>query len=141
MQLLKLPKFDIRIQDDKVFCIVRKKWVVLTPEEWVRQHFLNLLINHLDYPQGLMRLEQTHQYFKNSKRSDIVVLDRESDIFLIVECKAASIAIDGKVVRQVSEYNKVLKSKYIAVTNGLSNFIWESNGEKYVQLSSFPRYS
>ncbi len=141
MEQLKLPKFDIRIRDQEVFCLVRKKWIVLTPEEWVRQHFLNLLIQHLNYPKGLIRLEHSHSYFKNKKRSDIVVLDRNSGIFLVVECKATNVTIESKVLNQVSEYNKVLNSKYIAITNGINNFIWEKRDEKYNQLTSFPRYT
>lgn len=140
MQPLNLPEFDIRIQSNTVFCLVRKKWVVLTPEEWVRQHFLNLIIHHLGYPKGMMRLEHSMNYFKNVKRSDITVLDREGGIHMLVECKAPTVAIDQKVLNQVSEYNKVLNSKYIAISNGLKHFIWEKKGSSLNQISSFPEY-
>ncbi|MEM6736961.1 MAG: type I restriction enzyme HsdR N-terminal domain-containing protein [Bacteroidota bacterium] len=140
MELLKLPEFNIRIRDTEIFCLIRKKWVYLTPEEWVRQHFLNLLIHHFDYPKGLMRLEHTLVYFKNSKRSDIMVLNRYARIFLLVECKAPSVCLDHKVVNQLSEYNKVLSSKYVAVSNGLKHFVWEKKDNEYMQLEEFPRY-
>ena len=94
MQTLNLPEFAIRIEDERVFCLIRKKWIVLTPEEWVRQHFLNLMINHLDYPKGMIRLEHSLQYFKHQKRSDIVLMGRDSVIFMIVECKASNVKID-----------------------------------------------
>ena len=136
MQPLSLPDFDIRIAQDKVFCLIRKKWIVLTPEEWVRQHFLNLMIHHLDYPKGMIRLEHNLQYFKHQKRSDIVLLRRDSGIFMVVECKAAHVKIDQKALSQVAQYNKVLNAQYVALSNGLKHFIWE--GSK--QLGTFPDY-
>lgn len=140
MQQLNLPDFDIRVQGQQVFCLVRKKLVALTPEEWVRQHFLNLLINHLHYPKGLMKLEHTISYFKNIKRSDITILDKKSGIFLLVECKASNVDIDQKVVAQLAEYNKVLDAKYLAITNGFKHFIWKKENESFVQIREFPKY-
>lgn len=140
MQPLNLPEFDINVRDHEVFCLVRKKWVALTPEEWVRQHFINLMIVHLQYPGGLMKLEHTMKYFKNVKRSDVTVLDREAGIFMLVECKAPTVKIDQKVINQISEYNKVLGAKYISVSNGIRHFIWKKSEEKYTQLKEFPSF-
>lgn len=140
MQQLNLPEFDIKIEDEKVFCLVRKKWIVLTPEEWVRQHFLNLLIQHLKYPKGLIRLEHSHSYFKSQKRSDITILNKENGLFLIVECKAPMVPIDQKVVNQVSAYSKVLDAQFIAVSNGLKHFIWKKEGAEFIQRNEFPSY-
>lgn len=140
MQPLKLPEFDYQIEENRIFCIVRKKWVVLTPEEWVRQHFLNLLFVHLGYPKGMTKLEHSLKYFRNQKRSDITILDKEGGVFLLVECKSPSVRLDQKVVSQVAEYNKVLNAKYLAITNGLNHFIWERNNEGLVQLQAFPKY-
>ncbi|MEM6643759.1 MAG: type I restriction enzyme HsdR N-terminal domain-containing protein [Bacteroidota bacterium] len=137
---LKLPTFEILVQDRKVRCLIRKKWVELTPEEWVRQHFLNLLVNHLGYPKGLIKLEQPLRYFKNSKRSDISILNRTQGLFMVVECKASQVYIDQEVVKQVSEYNKVLKASYMSVTNGINHFVWRYNDEGVKQLSTFPEY-
>ena len=75
---------------------------MLTPEEWVRQHFINLLITHLGYPKGLIKLEHSMKYFKNAKRSDISVLDRDGTVFLLVECKAPEVDLDQKVMNQLS---------------------------------------
>ena len=136
MHRLNLPEFDVRLDGEKIFCLIRKKWIVLTPEEWVRQHFINLMINHLGYPKGLIRLEQSMKYFKNAKRSDIVLLDREAGNFMVVECKATTEPINQKVMNQVAQYNKILESKYIAVSNGLKHFIWEGRE----QLKEFPKY-
>lgn len=140
MQQLNLPEFDIRVREQEVFCLVRKKWVALTPEEWVRQHFLNLMIDHLHYPKGMMKLEHSMHYFKNAKRSDVTILSRESGVFMLLECKAPPVKIDQKVISQISEYNKVLNSTYIAVSNGINHFIWKKAGESYQQLNEFPRY-
>jgi len=137
---LNLPQFDLKQNEGEVLCLVRKKWVALTPEEWVRQHFLNLLINHLSYPKGMMRLEHAHTYFKNQKRSDITILKKNSRIFLLVECKAPTVAIDQKTVNQVSTYNKVLDADYLAVSNGLKHFIWKKEEDGFIQKKEFPTY-
>jgi len=141
MQQLNLPEFDVRIDGDKIFCLVRKKWLVLTPEEWVRQHLLNLMINHLGYPKGLIRLEHGLNYFKNAKRSDIVVLRPDSGVFMLVECKAPTVKTDQKVINQVSEYNKVMQAEFIAITNGLKHFVWRYEEHHYTQLTTFPSYT
>lgn len=140
MQKLHLPEFEIEVDNGKVFCLIRKKWLVLTPEEWVRQHFIHLLISTLNYPRGMMKLEHAISYFKNQKRSDITVLDRENGVFLLVECKAPSVAIDQKVVNQVAAYNKVLNAQYMAVSNGLKHFIWQQTTNGLKQIQTFPVY-
>ena len=140
MQRLNLPEVTLRVEEGRIFCLVRKKWVVLTPEEWVRQHFLGLLIHHLDYPRGMMKLEHTMAYFKNTKRSDITVLDREQGVFLLVECKSPVVVIDQKVVNQLAEYNKVLDARFLATSNGLKHFVWEKTKEGLKQINEFPNY-
>ncbi len=144
MEPLKLPPCDLRLKNEEgneyVFDIVRKKYVVMTPEEWVRQHFVHLMINHLGYPKTLMRIESGLTYAKSNKRSDITLMDRDKGIFLLVECKATDVKIDLKTVNQVSIYNKTLGAKNIAVTNGLKHFIWAFDGEEYHQMKTFPAY-
>ncbi len=140
MQTLKLPEFDVKLKGNTIFCLIRKKWIVLTPEEWVRQHFLNLLISHLNYPKGMFKLEHTLSYFKNQKRSDIIVLDKDGNVFLLVECKSPDVKLDQKVLNQVAAYNKVLDSQYVTITNGLSHFIWKKEKDGLRQLEEFPTY-
>ncbi len=143
MYPLNLPEYNPRVKNEgkrEIFCLIRKKFMVLTPEEWVRQHFLNLLINHLSYNRAMIRLEYSIKYFKSTKRSDIIVLNQKGDIFLVVECKSHKIELSQKAVSQLSGYNKVLKSKYIAISNGLKHFIWGTDGDKYVTLTAFPVY-
>ncbi|WP_258103357.1 type I restriction enzyme HsdR N-terminal domain-containing protein [Marinoscillum sp. MHG1-6] len=144
MQALNLPPFNIKTKSEEgneyVFDIVRKKYVILTPEEWVRQHFIHLMINHLGYPKSLIKLEFPLSYFKSGKRSDIILLDREMNPFLLVECKSADVNIDQKTLNQISTYNKVVKAQYIAVTNGLKHFIWKMENGEYTQQTKFPNF-
>lgn len=138
MEKLKLPEFDFKIEGDKIHCIVRKKWVVLTPEEWVRQHFLSLLIHHLHYPKGMMRLEHTLFYFKQQKRSDITVLNGDGTVYLVVECKAPNVNLSERTVEQLATYNKVLDAEYLAITNGMRHYFWVKEAKGFVQLKTYP---
>jgi hypothetical protein len=144
MKRLNLPHADLRIREAEgihyVFDIIRKKEVILTPEEWVRQHFLHLLVHHLHYPKSMINLEAGLTYFKSAKRSDILVYDRLGNPFLIVECKEPDTSINMEAVNQVSVYNKIVTASYLAVTNGLKHFIWKQEGDHYTQLESFPPY-
>jgi len=140
MQPLKLPEFDYQIEANQIFCSIRKKWVALTPEEWVSQHFINLLVKHMSYPKGLFKLEKTMSYFKNQKRSDIVVLDREGGTFLLVECKAPSVKLDQNTLMQVAEYNAILDASYLAITNGLTHYVWQKKNQVFQQIKEFPVY-
>ena len=139
MHPLRLPEYDYKVKENQIFCLVRKKWVALTPEEWVRQHFLNLLFSHLSYPKGLTRLEQNLTYFKNLKRSDILILDKEGNVYLLIECKSPDIRLDEKVLMQISSYNKVLNARYLAITNGVNHYVWEKKDDVgFQQIKDFP---
>jgi predicted type IV restriction endonuclease len=140
MQTLKLPAYDPQVEDNKILCLIRKKWVVLTPEEWVRQHFIHLLTNHLGYPRGLFKLENSLTYFRNQKRSDIVVLDREGAVFLLVECKAPTVKLNQGVVQQAAVYNKVLDARYLAITNGFTHFVWQKTEKDFQPIRDFPHF-
>ena len=141
---LKLPEFDCKVKaegDEKyIFDIIRKKYLLLTPEEWVRQHFIHLLINHLGYPPGLFQIERGHQYFGSAKRSDILILNTSGQPQLLVECKAASVNIDKAALTQIATYNKTIGANYVAISNGMTHFVWEYKGDGYEQLKNFPAY-
>jgi len=143
---LNLPTFDLNLTTDSestyIFDPIRKKNILLTPEEWVRQHFINLLIKYLHYPKGLMNVESGLTYFKKTKRSDITINHRNKSVFMLIECKAPQIKIDKKTLNQISQYNKEISAQFICVTNGMKHFIWEYDTEKqqYSQLDSFPKY-
>ena len=126
MTKLNLPEYPIRIrtqgQRRYVFDEFRKKYVVLTPEEYVRQHFLHYLVNELSYPKSLIKVESGIKYNRMSKRTDITVYDRQARPFLLVECKSTKVDLDGKVFDQLSVYNQTIKANYLVVTNGLKHF-------------------
>lgn len=103
-----------------IFDVIRKKYIVLTPEEWVRQHFIHFLINSYKYPKSLMKVESGLKYNNLQKRSDIQVYTRKGHPFLIVECKASNVKLDSKVIDQAALYNKSIGADYIIVTNGMN---------------------
>ena len=133
MVKLNLPSFEYKLRDANgkvwIFDGIRKKYVVLTPEEWVRQHFINHLVNHLGYPKALLKVEAGLKYNKLSKRSDIVVYNREGIPWMVIECKAPDLTIDEKSILQVSVYNKTLKAAYVVLTNGMKHLCFDVSKE------------
>jgi hypothetical protein len=140
MQPLNLPDFECDIQQNNGFTTIfdglRKKYVVLTPEEWVRQNFVNYMVTHLKYPKSLIKLEKGHAFNTLKKRSDIIVYDREGAAFMLIECKASHVKIEQKVFVQASVYNKTVKAKYLVITNGMQHFCCridrEANSYKFM---------
>ena len=129
MKTLNLPPFDFRIntEEQTIFDPQRKKYVALLPEEWVRQHFVQYMINQLGYPSGLIKVEFGIKYNHLSKRPDVLCFDRSGEPLLLVECKSFDIQITKKVFEQAAVYNKVLQCPYAVVTNGLQHFCWQQN--------------
>lgn len=146
MQKLNLPSCELRLKNEEgndfVFDIIRKKYIVLTPEEWVRQHFIHLMVSHLGYPKSLIKVESGLSYFKSAKRSDITLKDRNGGNFLLIECKAPEVKLNQQSLNQVSVYNKKLNARFVALTNGLVHFIWQYHPEeeRYEQLKEFPKF-
>ncbi len=142
---LNLPDVDftIRKEDGKVwiFDIIRKKYIILTPEEWVRQHFIHYLINHLKYPKALFRIEGSLTYNKLQKRSDIVIHDRAGKPWMLVECKSPNIKLTQKAFNQVAVYNMTIGARFVAVTNGMVQYCFEASVKGGVDhLSTFPEF-
>ncbi len=123
---LNLPQFEIKIKEEEgkpyIFDYIRKNYFLLTPEEWVRQHFINLLLSHYRYPKALIKVESGLRYNKLLKRSDITVYDRSGQPFLLVECKSAVQKISQSSFDQAAMYNMTTKAKYIVLTNGLKTY-------------------
>ncbi len=146
MMKLNLPSFECNLKSENgkvlIFDSIRKKHVVLTPEEWVRQHFLNYLIQHMKYPKTLIRIESGLTFNTLQKRSDIVVFDRQGNPWLVVECKSPQEKIDNRILRQVSTYNVSLIAPYVAITNGLVHFVFkiDRDHKSTTQLTDFPEY-
>ncbi len=145
MHQLNLPSYIYKMKETDgktyIFDAIRKKYLVLTPEEWVRQHFINLLLNHYGYSKSLLRLEGGLSYNKLQKRTDIVVFDNDGKPFLLVECKAADVPINRAVIEQASRYNLTMQCPFLVVTNGISTFCFKINFEtgKYEQLKDLPK--
>jgi len=121
---LNLPAFAPKLRKSNgkiyIFDVIRRKFVRLTPEEWVRQHFINYLILN-EYPKSLFQVERSLKYNQRQKRSDILVLDRNTQPFLLVECKSPQIKMNRRILEQISVYNHTIQAKYLALTNGLQH--------------------
>jgi hypothetical protein len=142
---LKYPPFDVRVRSQagqmQIFDFIRKKWLVLTPEEWVRQHVVNYLVAEKKYPASRIAIEKELQLNDLRRRYDIVVFDQNKLPFLIVECKAPYINLDAPVLEQALRYNLVIKAGLLMVTNGLMDFIFNNSREQvdlpaYVETTS-----
>jgi hypothetical protein len=143
---LNLPEtnLDIRQQNGKlyVFDSLRKKYINLTPEEWVRQNFLQYLISELKYPAGLIALEAPLKLHENKMRSDILVFGKKGTPAMLVECKAAHVDISQQTFDQVIVYNMKVKAPCLAVTNGLKHycFLQPVSGQKIEFFKNIPDY-
>jgi type I site-specific restriction endonuclease len=126
MYKLNLPEFDYKLKkaDGKVWIFdgIRKKYVMLTPEEWVRQHIIHYLTEKKNYPKSLIKVEGGLVYNQLQKRSDIVVFDRRGEPWMVIECKSPDLAVSPSTLSQASVYNVTLKAEYITVTNGLVHY-------------------
>lgn len=130
---LNFPTPELKIQRDKdqslVWDIWRKKWVVLTPEEWVRQHIAHYLVNDLNFPLGRIGIEISLRVNKLSKRADLLVYSGVGNPLMLVECKAAHIPISQDTFDQVARYNLALGVPWLIVTNGLASYCCKVNHE------------
>ncbi|AGA76426.1 type I restriction enzyme HsdR N-terminal domain-containing protein [Echinicola vietnamensis] len=143
---LNLPTTDFRMATESgkltIFDALRKKFLILTPEEWVRQHIIYYLINFKKYPKSLFALEKGLEYNRLKKRFDILVLDRSGQPFLLVECKAPEVKLNQKVVEQVCVYNKTIKARFMAISNGLQHvcLAFDVTSGTYRQIREFPEF-
>lgn len=146
MSPLNLPAVDFKVKksDGKVWIFdgIRKKFVVLTPEEWVRQHFVHHLIHDLHYPRSLFRIEGSLSYNTLQKRSDILVYDRNGKPWMLIECKSPSIKLTQRAFNQAAMYNMTVGARYVAVTNGMVHFCFlpPRPGGEAVFLNDFPDF-
>ena len=133
MLQLEFPNYTFKIKNngngDYIFNEIRKKYIKLTKEEWVRQNCVKFLINEKNFPSVLINIEKTIKINKLSKRYDIVVYKPDGGIKLLVECKSPEIKINQKTFDQIAVYNMNLKSEQLMVTNGLEHYYCEINYE------------
>lgn len=136
----KIKGLDSNNQRTEIFDVIRKKYVVLTPEEWVRQHVIHFLANENNYPKSLMKIESGHQLNKLQKRTDLIVYNKMGIPVLLAECKAPTIKIGQSVFDQIASYQNKLHVHYLFVTNGLSHFIFtcDVNNKSFSFLKKLP---
>ena len=145
MTRLNLPPFEIKLRGTKaqpqIFDILRKKYIALTPEEWVRQHFVHFLVEHKGYPAALMANEIQLKVGEKTLRADSVLYSRDLKPRMIIEYKAPHIPITQKVFDQISIYNMLLHVDYLVVSNGLQHYIckMDYNDKKYLFLENKKR--
>lgn len=133
--LRKTPEGHLLIWD-----VLRKQYLTLTPEEWVRQHFVHYLLYDRSVPQSLLRLEAPLQYGTLTKWADIVAYDRQKSPFLLVECKASTVRIDQNTLLQLSAYQHTLQASYMALTNGLTHYYMYCGSAGVEWLSALPDF-
>ena len=135
MRKLNLPLFEFKIKKENnntiIFDKIRKKWIILTPEEWVRQNFISYILEK-NYPKSLINCEKVFYINKVSKRYDIVVYDSSGDVEILVECKSYDVNLIKEHFDQVMRYNLELKSKCVIVTNGLRHFYFEFDEDEKI---------
>ena len=144
---LNLPKATLTLtrKDNVIFvnCLIRKKKIVLTPEEWVRQHYINYLSVHLLYPLSFISVEKELNYFGLKKRWDIVVYNNLFNPIILVECKAPNIKLNQEALKQVFTYQNKLNCEFIVLSNGIEHSNWQVDQlkKKITEVYEIPIYS
>ncbi|WP_299123403.1 type I restriction enzyme HsdR N-terminal domain-containing protein [uncultured Tenacibaculum sp.] len=147
MQKLNLPSYTFKTKSNEnkmlIFDNLRKKYVVLTPEEWVRQHFVEYLVREKNYPVSLIAIEKQLTINNRKKRTDILIFNSNGKPNIIVECKAPSVKITQDTFDQIARYNLKLDADYLVITNGLEHYYCslDKENETYVFLRDIPSYN
>lgn len=146
MQKLNFPTcaFKLKSSENKtlIFDIVRKKYVIVTPEEWVRQHVVHFLLKEKNYPISLIAVEKQLKINKRVKRTDIIVYNKQGTPEILIECKAPSVKITQTTFDQIARYNLSANSNFLMVTNGLAHYFCQIDTDKetYIFLEDIPSY-
>ncbi|MEW7278905.1 type I restriction enzyme HsdR N-terminal domain-containing protein [Aquimarina sp. 2201CG1-2-11] len=146
MQKLNFPEYRFRFKSSEnkvsIFDRIRKKFFILTPEEWVRQHTLQYLIEEKKYPESLINVEKLVKVNDLNKRYDIIIYNPDGSIHLIVECKSANVKITQETFDQIARYNLALDADYLMITNGINHYYCQMNytDNCYVFLKDIPNY-
>ncbi|MGB5609392.1 type I restriction enzyme HsdR N-terminal domain-containing protein [Eudoraea sp.] len=147
MLSLNFPSYNFRFKSSEnkqqIFDIIRKKFVSLQPEEWVRQHVIHFLCMDKKYPTSLINVEKTLSLNGLRKRYDVVVFNSDGSIHILVECKSPNVTVSQVVFDQIARYNMKMQAEYLMVTNGLDHFYCNMNyeEEKYSFLRQIPDFS
>ena len=144
---LNIPEQNIEIKSinskNYIFDLLRKKHLILTPEEWVRQNLVSYFINDLNYPKGLIKTESSLKYNNLKKRSDILIYNNDMTHYMIVECKSYKMKLNKSHLNQSAIYNKIYRSKYLMVSNGMEHIVCEYDWKKetFKFRNSIPQFS
>jgi hypothetical protein len=147
MEPLNLPTYFFRLKDDGgkkyIFDEIRRRFVILTPEEWVRQHMVNYLINVKNYPRSLISVEKGFNQNRNRRRYDLLIYNKSGSPVMIVECKAPGMEINQHVFDQAGRYNNRYKAEYMLITNGIKHYccLIQINSKSYSFLKDIPEFS
>lgn len=134
------PSIKMIADKEFIFDEVRKQWVLLTPEEWVRQNFIQYLLQVKKYPGSLMAVEKEIFLADVKKRFDIVVYDRNMQPWMLIECKEMNVALDEKVLDQVLRYNIRLQVPFLVITNGVYCHAFHRLHQQLVTITALPSY-
>ncbi|MDH7445915.1 type I restriction enzyme HsdR N-terminal domain-containing protein [Aquimarina sp. 2201CG14-23] len=146
MQKLNFPAYQFRFKSSEnkvsIFDRIRKKFIILTPEEWVRQHTIHYLIEEKKYPESLINVEKLIKVNDLNKRYDIIIFNSDGSIYLIIECKSHTVKITQEVFDQIARYNLALDAEYLMITNGLDHYYCQMDysEKQYTFLKDIPDY-
>ncbi len=141
---IEFPKQQVTIRQqsgvNEVFDAIRKKWLQLSPEEWVRQNMIQYLFSK-KYPASLIAIEKEIRLGELSKRCDVVVYDRNAVPFMIIECKEMRVSLSEKALDQILRYHSALPARYLIITNGSYSFGFEKTNDQFFEINEFPEYN
>jgi len=142
--MIKYPEPAFQVKDEAgkklIFDSLRKKWLLLTPEEWVRQNFLQYLLQVKKYPSTLIALEKTIRLGEMKKRFDILVYDRNHLPWMMIECKASTVTLDDQVLHQLLRYHITVPAGWLIITNGSATYGWEKKGQQLHMIAELPAW-
>ncbi len=141
---INFPKEQPRLRDNntskEIFDIVRKKWLVLTPEEWVRQNIICFLLMQKDVPSSLISIEKEIKLGSLKKRYDIIVYDRQTIPWMIIECKEMNVVLSEKTMEQILRYHISIPAKYLVITNGSHCLGFKKSNGMLTEINDFPNF-
>lgn len=144
MVSINYPEPDFRVKKGQnrelIFDPLRKKWLVLTPEEWVRQNFIQYLVRTRNYPASLISVEKEIELGELKKRFDILVYDKDQQPWMMIECKAMQVALNGNVLQQLLRYNISVPVPYLVITNGNECYAWQKEEAGLKEIVSLPEH-
>ena len=141
---IKYPKDQVKMRQqdgvNEVFDVIRKKWLLLTPEEWVRQNMMQYLLIQKKYPISLISVEKEIKLGELKKRYDLVVFNRDSLPWMIIECKEMNIPLSQKTIEQVLRYHITLPATYLIITNGSFTYGFQKKENQFYEMNEFPDF-